>query len=352
MKKCVNKFKVLLSVALLVAVASSLAAESRRDYPIIVGSTTVYPFAARVVDQLVETSEFKRPLMQTTGSGGGLMLFCIGTDVLDPDITLSSRRIKQSEFDSCQRNGIKEIVEVKIGYDGIAVASAEQAAPMGLSRKEIYLALAKEVPDPKGGKELIPNPYKTWRDINDTLPAQKIKVLGPARSSGTHYIFSRLAMEGGCRTIDWIRALKRDDSVRYKSICRTLREDGAYIEANESDDLTVQKLASDPGLLAILSFGTLYQNRDKISALDIEGIKPDFENVADDSYTISRPLYLYVKKAHVDAYPGIREFLAEFTSKKAWGEGGYLSKLGLVPMQERERRKFATAAKELSPLSM
>ncbi len=342
----------LLAVALSVAVITGANAGLGRDYLHMVGSTTVYPFSSMVVEQFVKTSGFKTPMLQATGSGGGIMLFCLGVGVLDPDITYASRRIRKSEFDNCQKNGVAEVVEVKIGYDGIVIASSKKAQALHLTRRDIFLALAKEVPDPKGGETLVANPYKTWKDVNDTLPAQPIKVLGPARGSGTGHVFARFAMEGGCRTFGWIRASKKEDALQYKTTCRTVRQDGAYVEASEADALTVQKLVSEPDTLGIFSFGVLDQNSDKIHGSVINGVKPDFETIADDSYPLSRLLYLYVKKAHVDVYPGIREFLEEFTSDRAWGSGGYLTERGLVPMSAEERRKFAADAKNLAPMSM
>lgn len=338
------------ALALVFGLSLMAQAQSSRDYISIVGSSTVYPFATVVAEQFGKTTPFKTPKIESTGSGGGFKLFCAGVGVEHPDITNASRRMKKSEFDQCQANGVKDIVEVKIGYDGIVVANSKSAEPFKLTRKDIFLALAKEVPDPKGSKTLVPNPYKTWKDVNPALPAKKIEVLGPPPTSGTRDAFSELVMEAGAKSFDWIAAIRNEDKKRFKAIAHTIREDGAYIEAGENDNLIVQKLVANPDALGIFGFSFLDQNTDKIQGSFIEGVQPAFEAIASGEYPVSRPLFFYVKKAHVDTIPGIREYLAEFTSDKAWGPNGYLSEKGLIPMPDDERAKFAETAKELRPL--
>jgi phosphate transport system substrate-binding protein len=352
MNRTLSKTKTLLGATLAATIAGGVSAQSARDYISIVGSSTVYPFATVVVEQFGKTTRFKTPKVESTGSGGGLKMFCSGVGVEHPDITNSSRRIKQSEFDTCQTNGVKEILEVKIGYDGIAIANSKKAAPMNLSLRDIYLALAKEIPDPKGGETLVANPHKTWKDVNAELPDSAIEVLGPPPTSGTRDAFAELAMEGGCKTFDWIKAMKKTDKKKYKAMCHTVREDGPYVEAGENDNLIVQKLDTNPKALGIFGFSFLDQNLDKIQGSAIGGVKPEFDTIADGSYPISRPLYFYVKKAHAEVIPGIREYLTEFTSEKAWGEDGYLSDRGLIPMPEEERSQFAADAKNLTAMSM
>jgi phosphate transport system substrate-binding protein len=327
-------------------------ADSARDYISIVGSSTVYPFATVVAEQFGKTSKFKTPKIESTGSGGGMKLFCAGVGVQHPDVTNASRRIKKSEYEKCQKNGVKDIVEVKIGYDGIAIANSKAAKQMDLSLRDVFLALAKEVPDPKGGEKLVANPYKTWKQVNADLPDVAIEVLGPPPTSGTRDAFAELAMEGGCKSFDWIKAMKKKDKKAYKKVCHTVREDGAYVEAGENDNLIVQKLDSNHSALGVFGFSFLDQNRDKIQGSLINGKQPKFESIADGSYPISRPLFFYVKKAHVGVIPGIQEYLAEFTAGKAWGEDGYLSDRGLVPMPTDERNKFASDAKNLTALKM
>ena len=325
-------------------------AQVSRDYVYVVGSSTVYPFATVVAEQFGKTTSFKTPKIESTGSGGGLKLFCSGVGVEHPDITNASRRIKSSEVELCDGNGVREIVEVKIGYDGIVVANSKKAAPLKLTRKDLYLALAKDVPDPDGGEKLVPNPYKTWKDVNPSLPAKAIKVLGPPPTSGTRDAFVELAMEGGCKTFDWIKAMKKQDKSKYKSMCHTIREDGAYVEAGENDNLIVQKLEANPKALGIFGFSFLDQNSDKVQGSIIGGVAPEFDSIADGSYPISRSLYFYVKKAHVGSIPGIREYLAEFTSEKAWGPEGYLSDKGLIPMPDTERKQMAKDVNSLKAM--
>jgi len=346
-----NKGLAVVAVSLLLSSAVSTSwATSGRDYISVVGSSTVYPFATTVAEHFGRGSSFKTPKIESTGSGGGMKLFCAGSAIETPDITNSSRRIKMSEYEKCQKNGVKEIIEVKIGYDGIVLANSKQAGQMKLSKKDIFLALAKDVPNPDGSEKLVANPYTTWKDVNPALPATKIEVLGPPPTSGTRDAFVELAMEGGCKQIGWIKALKKQDKKHYKAVCHTVREDGGYIEAGENDNLIVQKLEANPKSLGIFGFSFLDQNGDKIQGSLIGGEEPTFENIAAGKYPISRPLYFYVKKSHVGVVPGMEGFLAEFSSDNAWGEEGYLSDKGLIPMPAEERKQIASDIKELKPL--
>lgn len=322
-----------------------------RDYISVVGSSTVYPFAAVVAEQFGKTSNFRTPRIEATGSGGGLKLFCSGIGVRHPDITNASRRIKASEVKRCTDNGIKEIVEIKIGYDGIVIANSRKSKRMKMSRKDLFLALARDIPSGTG-EGLIPNPYKRWSEINPLLPNVKIKVLGPPPTSGTRDAFAELAMEGGCRKFDWIKAMKKKDKKRYKAICHAVREDGTYIEAGENDVLIVRKLEANPDALGIFGFSFLDQNADRVQGSIIDGVEPTFDDIADGLYPVSRPLYFYVKKAHVRMIPGMQEYIREFTSEKAWGEDGYLLDKGLIPMPEEERARFKADGKKLNRLSL
>ena len=331
--------------------SAGASAQSGRDYVYVVGSSTVYPFATVVAERFGRSSEFKTPKIESTGSGGGLKLFCDGVGVDYPDVTNSSRAIKQSEVDSCAANGVTEIIEVKIGYDGIVIANAIGAPAISLSRRDIFLALAKEVPGKADG-ELVENPYKTWADVNPDLPAARIEVLGPPPTSGTRDAFVELAMEGGCKTVPWIKALKSSDKNKYKAICHTIREDGSFVEAGENDNLIVQKLEANPDAFGIFGFSFLDQNMEKVKGAKVDGVAPTFDAIADGDYPVSRPLYFYVKKAHVDVIPGLRGYLREFTSERAWGEEGYLSERGLIPMPDEERSEVASAVRELKPLSL
>lgn len=348
----IRKLSVLSISAVLGLVVSVAAyAQASRDYVYVVGSSTVYPFATVVAERFGRGSEFKTPKIESTGSGGGLKLFCDGVGVDYPDVANSSRAIKSSEVETCASNGVTEIIEVKIGYDGIVLANAINAPAVSLSRDEIFMALAKEVPGENEG-ELIENPYMTWNEINPALPATKIEVLGPPPTSGTRDAFVELAMEGGCKSVAWIAALKKTDKDRYKAICHTIREDGAFVEAGENDNLIVQKLQANPDALGIFGFSFLDQNMEKVKGSQIDGVAPTFDAIADGDYPVSRPLYFYAKKAHVDVIPGLRGYLREFTSERAWGEEGYLSDRGLIPMPDEERREVAANVRDLKPLML
>jgi len=332
-------------------VSGTAIAQAGRDYIYIVGSSTVYPFATVVAERFGRGTEYKTPKVESTGSGGGLKLFCDGVGVDYPDITNASRAIKSSEVESCAANGVTEIVEVKIGYDGIVIANALGSAAVNLTRADIFKALAKEVPGGEDG-QLIANPYTTWADVNPSLPEVKIEVLGPPPTSGTRDAFVELAMEGGCKSVAWISALSSSDSDSYRAICHTIREDGPFVEAGENDNLIVQKLEANPNAFGIFGFSFLDQNAEKVKGAQVDGVEPTFDAIADGAYPISRPLYFYVKSAHVDVIPGLRGFLREFTSERAWGEEGYLSDRGLIPMPDAERRQVATNVRELVPLSL
>ena len=334
------------------SLALSGPALAARDYISIVGSSTVYPFATVVAEQFGKTTGFKTPKIESTGSGGGFKLFCSGLGVNSPDLTNASRAIKSSEMKTCSENGVKEIVEVKIGYDGIVLANAKTVKPMSITRQEIFMALAKEVPDPANPDKFIANPYKTWKQVNASLPDVKIEVLGPPPTSGTRDAFVELAMETGADTFPSIKALKKQDKNAYKAISQTVREDGAYIEAGENDNLIVQKLQANPNAFGIFGFSFLDQNADAIQGSLIEEKAPTFEAIADGSYPVSRPLFFYVKKAHVDVIPGMKEYLGEFTSEKAWGAEGYLADKGMIPMPDAERKQFAADVAALKPMAM
>ncbi len=341
-----KKLLLLPALALLTLPAAALA----RDQIRIVGSSTVYPFATVVAEEFGRTTAFKTPIIESTGSGGGLKLFCSGVGVEYPDITNSSRRIKQSEVDLCRKNGVSAITEVKIGYDGIVIANSKKAARQNLTLRQVFLALAKDVPG-AGGK-LTPNPYKTWKDVDPALPAVKIEVLGPPPTSGTRDAFNELGMEGGCKTFPELKALKKTDKSRYKAICHAIREDGAYVEAGENDNLIVQKLAANENAFGVFGFSFLEQNADRIQGSRVDGVEPSFESISAGDYPVSRSLYFYVKNAHVASIPGMQEYLREFTSEKAVGEYGYLTDKGLIPAPKAEREKYRADALKLTPLTL
>ena len=341
---------VLISALLFTIVSITVTSSAlARDSIEVVGSSTVYPFSTVVAERYGRASGKPTPKIESTGSGGGMKLFCSGVGTNYPDITNSSRRIKASEFKKCQTNGVKDIIEVHIGYDGIVIANSVTVAPMKLSRKDIFLALAAQVPGATEG-ELIDNPYSTWKQVNSALPNIAIEVLGPPPTSGTRDAFAELGLEGGCKAIPWIKAMKKTDKSAYKALCHTVREDGRYIEAGENDNLIVQKLEANPAALGVFGFSFLDQNADKVQGAQIESVAPTFESIADKSYSISRPLFFYVKKAHVGVVPGIQGYLNEFTSEKAWGEEGYLAEKGMIPLPTLERAAMAASTRGLGPM--
>lgn len=341
-----NRKQLLLAAIAVTFSTSGLAAS--RDHINIVGSSTVYPFATVVAEKFGKTSKFKTPKIESTGSGGGMKLFCAGVGVEHPDITNASRRIKKSEFETCQKNGVNAILEVKIGYDGIAVANSKKAEQLKLSRKDLYLALAKDVPAPDGSEKLVANPYKTWKEVNAALPDVKIEVLGPPPTSGTRDAFGELVMESGCKQYEWIEAMEKSDKKAFKAACFTIREDGPYVEAGENDNLIVQKLEANPDALGIFGFSYLDQNADKIQGALIDGVAPEFDAIASGKYPVSRPLFFYVKVAHIGKVPGIKEYVSAFTSEQAWGDEGYLSEKGLIPMPKEERAKYSGDASKFA----
>ena len=336
------------ALVLTASVALSNAAEAR-DQIRIVGSSTVFPFATAVAEEFGKTTDNKTPVVESTGSGGGLKLFCAGVGVDHPDVANASRRIKSSEVDRCAENGVTDITEVKIGYDGIVLANSKEAAPFSITLQQLFLALAKDVPSDGG---MVPNPNQTWSDIDASLPAEKIEILGPPPTSGTRDAFVELAMEGGCKTFPDIEALKKKDKSAYKTICHSIREDGAFVEAGENDNLIVKKLEANPSALGIFGYSFLEQNRDKVRGSIIDGIEPDFDTIADGDYPVSRSMYFYVKKAHVGVIPGIVEYIETFTDEDAWGPYGYLADKGLIPLTDEERETTRAQATGLAQLSM
>jgi phosphate transport system substrate-binding protein len=322
-----------------------------RDQINVVGSSTVYPFSTVVAENFGNKTGIKVPKIESTGSGGGMKLFCKGLGTGHPDITNASRRIKKNEFNQCKENGI-DVVEIKVGYDGIVIANSKKAKLLNLTKRQIFLALAKQVPEGnKEGGSLVDNPNIKWSDIDPNLPNKKIEVLGPPPTSGTRDAFNELAIEGGCKTFPKLKAIKKQDKKKYKAICRAVREDGAFIEAGENDNLIVQKLVENENAFGVFGFSFLIENEDKIQGSTVDGKAPTMETIADKSYGVSRPLYFYVKLAHVDVIPGIREFLAEYTSEDSWGPGGYLEERGMIPMPENEREFFKKNAEEIIPLT-
>jgi phosphate transport system substrate-binding protein len=343
----VIKHKLAFAVAATFTLVGAAHAQSARDYISIVGSSTVYPFTTAVAEQFGKANaSFKTPKVESTGTGGGFKLFCGGVGVEFPDLSNASRAVKKSEIENCAKNGVKEIVEIKVGFDGIVVAGSKKNERLSLAIKDLWLALAKQVPEPGTGK-LVANPFKTWKEVNPDLPAKKIEVLGPPPTSGTRDAFVELVMDVGCEEFPAVKALDKKEA---KTVCQTIREDGAYIEAGENDNLIVNKLVANPDALGIFGYSFLEQNLDKIQGETIDGVAPTFENIADGKYPVSRPLFIYVKKAHVGVIPGMKEFVAEYVSDRAMGDEGYLADKGLIPLPTDQRKQVADNAKNLKPL--
>lgn len=302
----------------------------------IVGSSTVYPFTTVVAEEFGKTSKFKSPIVESTGTGGGFKLFCSGVGSEFPDISNASRAIKDSERELCKSTGVTDILEVKIGYDGIVLANSKKSGKLNLSEKQIFLALARQVPS--NGK-LINNPYKKWSDIDKSLPAKKIEVYGPPPTSGTRDAFVELVMQKVCASMPEFISAYKDKSEMEKS-CQLIREDGAYVEAAENDNLIVQKLNGNPDAVGIFGYSFLEENGSVIQGATIDNVEPDFDSISSGSYPVSRPLFIYVKTAHIGKTAGLKEFVKEFTSKKAMGEEGYLSMKGLIPLHEEEFKQL------------
>lgn len=330
------------------ALLTSAAAEAR-DQIRIVGSSTVYPFTTAVAENFGKKTGMKTPVVESTGTGGGMKLFCAGVGVDHPDITNASRRIKKSEFDDCSSHKVAAIVELNIGFDGLTIAHAKTASDMQLALAQIFLALAKDVPGPDG--KLIPNPYQQWSDIDPALPPMKIEVLGPPPTSGTRDSLHELFMEKGAAQVEALAPLKEADPKAYENAWKTIRDDGAYVESGENDNVIVQKLAANPDALGIFGYSFLEENVSTLKGVPIDGVEPTFENIASGEYKGGRRLYVYFKKDHLGLVPGIKEFAEEYVSPAALGEDGYLAAKGLVPLPPEEFEKEASKIHEMTPMS-
>ena len=318
-------------LAALVAVAGLASIAEAREIR-IVGSSTVYPFTT-IVGETFAAEGNTAPVIESTGTGGGMKLFCAGTGVEHPDFTNASRAIKSSEAEKCAANGVTPL-EMKVGYDGITFSNSVKSEQVSITPRELFQALAKDVPQENGN--LVPNPFTTWNQINPNLPATKIEVLGPPPSSGTRDAWLELVMESGCKTYGWVKELKSADKKAYKGICHGIREDGAYIEAGENDNLIVQKLDNNPDAFGIFGYSFLDNNRDKLQGSIIDGIEPSFDSIADGSYPASRALYVYAKEEHMDVIEGMTEFMELYLGDDMAGQDGALGDAGLIPLPQEE----------------
>jgi phosphate transport system substrate-binding protein len=302
-----------------------------RDQIRIVGSSTVFPYTQAVAEQFAVSTGNPAPVVESTGTGGGMQIFCGGVGVDYPDITGASRAIKKSELDLCIENGVDSITEVLIGYDGLSIAQSQQGTEISLTMAQIFQALASEV---EVNGEIVPNPYKMWNEIDASFPATPITVFGPPPTSGTRDAFVELVMHPGCESFAAIEALEKD---RKTEVCERMRQDGPFIEAGENDNLIVQRLNADPNALGIFGYSFLYENSDALRAVAVDGVEPSVENIADGSYGVSRPLYFYIKNVHKGVISGLTEFVSEYVSEASMGDGGYLSERGLIPLPLADR---------------
>lgn len=316
--------KNILGTIVLAAATLGFGQAEARDQISIVGSSTVYPFATVVAERFGSNTEFATPKMESTGSGGGMKIFCQGIGTQHPDITNASRRMKVSEYELCQSNGVTDITEFRIGSDGIVIASSKAAQNLELTLEHLFLALGEKIP--QDGK-WVKNPNKTWNDVDSSLPNTPIRVMGPPPTSGTRDSFNELALEAGCKRLPGAKTV---DEASLDSMCQSIREDGAFIEAGENDNLIVQRLMSDPELYGVFGFSFLEENADRLQAATLDGLEPTQDNIASDKYPVARSLYFYVKKAHIGVVPGIQEYVAEFASVGAMGPNGYLKDVGLI----------------------
>ncbi|MGF1594917.1 MAG: PstS family phosphate ABC transporter substrate-binding protein [Kiloniellaceae bacterium] len=318
------------------AMAAPAVAEAR-DQIRIVGSSTVFPYTQAVAEEFANSAGFPAPVVESTGTGGGMKIFCQGVGAGHPDMTGASRAMKKSEYDLCLANGVDNVAEALIGYDGLSIAVSRKGEALDLTKEEIFLALAAEVPQ---DGQVVANPYTTWKQIDARLPDTKIQVFGPPPTSGTRDAFVELVMHEGCEGFDAIKALEGD---RKNSVCSRMRQDGPFIEAGENDNLIVQRLNSDPNTYGIFGFSFLYENQDTLQGVKVNGVEPSFETIASGDYGISRPLFVYFKNAHRGVIPGLNEFVAEYVSDSALASDGYLVERGLVTLSDERRAEVQDA---------
>ncbi len=328
------------SALALAACGGSGGGDGSRDFVRVVGSSTVYPFATAVAEK-VGQGDVKAPVIESTGTGGGMKLFCAGVGAAHPDVENASRRMKLSEYEMCQENGVGDIVEIQVGIDGIAFAEAQKGPDMKLTPEDIYKALAA---NPFGDA----NTAKTWQDVNPALPAIPILVYGPPSTSGTRDALKELILEAGCKTNADMKALKDSDKDKYEAICTEIREDGAYVEQGENDNLIVQKIAQNPKAIGIFGYSFLEENADKLKGIPMSGVAPTYESISDFSYPGARPLFIYVKKAHLAPIKSLAAFINEWPN--AWGPQGYLKDKGMVISPDAVRAKYAEVIANMTPL--
>ncbi|BDA83557.1 phosphate ABC transporter substrate-binding protein [Aureimonas sp. SA4125] len=308
-----------------------------RDNIQVVGSSTVFPYSQAVAERFANTASFKSPVVESTGTGGGMQIFCGGIGAQTPDLTGASRAMKKSEFDLCAKNGVTNVTEILLGYDALSLSSAQGGPDMDITKAQLFQALAAEV---EVDGKIVANPYNAWNEIDASLPAEPILVYGPPPTSGTRDAWVELVMVEGCGEFAAIEALEKE---KKAEVCERMRTDGKFVEAGENDNLIVQRLAADAKAFGIFGYSFLYENQDKLKGASIAGVKPSEETVKSGEYAVSRPLFIYVKNDHRTAIPGLNEFLTEYVSEGAIGTGGYLEERGLVPLSAEEAAKVRDA---------
>jgi phosphate transport system substrate-binding protein len=334
-----------LAATAVMALTISSQAEARTQMR-AVGSSTVYPFAKIVAERIARANpRLGTPIIESTGTGAGMKLFCAGVGERFPDVENASRRMKASEAKQCASNGVTAITEIQVGIDGIAFATAKSTAIPNLTTRDIYMALAKT----PFGKA---NRAKTWHDVNARLPNLPIRVYGPPPTSGTRDALGELIMTAGCETNPGMAALKKADENKYKAVCTGMREDGGYVEAGENDNLIVQKIEANPGTIGIFGYSYLEENSGRVKGLPINGVSPTYQTISAFQYPGARPLYIYIKNAHANAIPAVRAYAAEFTKESAFGPNGYLLRAGLISAPNNIRARSQQAARGLSPLNL
>ena len=337
--------KLMLAIGAASVVAVPVAAQQMRRNIRIVGSSTVYPFSRAVAEHYSRANPgIPAPIIESTGTGAGFKLFCGGVGASHPDISNASRRIKLSEFRSCAANGVSQITEVQIGLDGVALATARAPGLSNLTTQELYYALAKA----PFGKA---NPTKTWKDVNRAYPAIPIRIYGPPSTSGTRSSVEDLLMEPGCASSPAMAAMKKTNEARYNQICKGVREDGAYVASGENDNLIVQKLEANPGAVGLFGYSYLEENLSKLRGISLNGVQPSYETIASFRYPGARPMYIYIKNAHLDAIPGIRAYAAEYVREGTFGASGYLRQSGLIAMSNAQRQRSARFATSMTPMT-
>ncbi len=321
------------AAAIAVVVGGTTGVAVARDQIRIVGSSTVFPFTQAVAEEFANATGMNAPVVESTGTGGGMKIFCGGVGEEHADITGASRAMKESEYQSCKENGVDSVTEVQIGFDGIAFANAKGGPALSVTKAQLFQALASEV---EVDGEIVANPYTKWSEIDSSLPDAEITVFGPPPTSGTRDAWVELVMEEGCEAFTAIEALEDD---RKDEVCQRMRQDGPFIEAGENDNLIVQRLGADENAYGIFGFSFLYENLDTLKGVGVEGIEPTIDTIADGSYPVSRPLFFYIKNAHRGVIQGLDEFVMEYVSEASMGDGGYLTERGLIPLSMELRDK-------------